>query len=84
MVGIAHPTELIFAKPDLGGVLGGFIPQVEVVRNPEVLYIAIGILGATIMPHNYSQSQIAVNRWRSLPEVIGHLPNLRWRCPAKA
>jgi manganese transport protein len=70
VVGVCFLAELIFAKPDLGGVLGGYIPQVEVVRNPEALYIAIGILGATVMPHNlYLHSSIVQTRnWEDTPE----------------
>ena len=70
VIGACFIAELIFAKPDLGGVLGGFIPQVEVVRNPEALYIAIGILGATVMPHNlYLHSSIVQTRnWEDTPE----------------
>ena len=70
VVGGCFVAELIFAKPDLGGILGGYIPQVEVVRNPEALYIAIGILGATVMPHNlYLHSSIVQTRiWEDTPE----------------
>jgi manganese transport protein len=70
VVGGCFVAELIFAKPDLGGVLGGYVPQVEVVRNPEALYIAIGILGATVMPHNlYLHSSIVQTRaWQDTPE----------------
>jgi manganese transport protein len=70
VVGACFIAELIFAKPDLGGILGGYIPQVEVVRNPSALYIAIGILGATVMPHNlYLHSSIVQTRaWEETPE----------------
>jgi manganese transport protein len=70
VVGGCFVAELIFAKPDLGGILGGYIPQVEVVRNPEALYLAIGILGATVMPHNlYLHSSIVQTRnWEDTPE----------------
>jgi manganese transport protein len=70
VVGACFVAELIFAKPDLGGILSGFIPQVEVVRNPAALYIAIGILGATVMPHNlYLHSSIVQTRaWQDTPE----------------
>src|SRR5262245_56698680 len=44
--------ELWFAKPDLAAVAAGFLPRTEILRNNEMLYIAIGILGATVMPHN--------------------------------
>src|SRR6185503_11038462 len=44
--------ELWLAKPDLAAVAVGFIPRTEILRNQQMLYIAIGILGATVMPHN--------------------------------
>src|SRR5262249_10148628 len=44
--------EMILARPDLTGVAAGFIPRAEILRNGDMLYIAIGILGATVMPHN--------------------------------
>src|SRR5919204_1593971 len=56
-------VELWLAKPDYVAVAVGFIPQVEIVRNPNMLYIAIGILGATVMPHNlYLHSSIVQTR----------------------
>jgi manganese transport protein len=69
VIGGCFIAELIFARPDLGGILQGFIPQAEIVRNPEALYIAIGILGATVMPHNlYLHSSIVQTRnWEDNP-----------------
>ena len=56
-------AELIFARPEWGGVLLGFIPKTEIITNPSMLYIAIGILGATVMPHNlYLHSSIVQTR----------------------
>ena len=47
----------------MGSVVGGFLPTTEILRNPEMLYIAIGILGATVMPHNlYLHSSIVQTR----------------------
>ena len=55
--------ELWLARPDPGGVAVGFIPRTEILRNSEMLYIAIGILGATVMPHNlYLHSSIVQTR----------------------
>src|SRR5206468_9718211 len=43
--------------------LGGFLPRFEIIKNPAMLYIAIGILGATVMPHNlYLHSSIVQTR----------------------
>src|SRR6266540_2098847 len=64
-VGIAGSffMELLFARPNLAGVVKGLLPTPEIVRNPEMLYIAVGILGATVMPHNlYLHSSIVQTR----------------------
>jgi manganese transport protein len=65
IVGIAgcFAIELWMARPDLGGMAAGLIPRTEILRNPEMLYISIGILGATVMPHNlYLHSSIVQTR----------------------
>ena len=55
--------ELILARPDPLAVAGGLLPRAEIVTNPAMLYIAIGILGATVMPHNlYLHSSIVQTR----------------------
>ena len=62
-IGGCFAVELYLAKPDVGGVLHGFAPTVEILRNPAMLYVAIGILGATVMPHNlYLHSSIVQTR----------------------
>jgi manganese transport protein len=62
-IGCAFLFELIVARPELAGVLGGLLPQVAIVKNPQMLYIAMGILGATVMPHNlYLHSSIVQTR----------------------
>jgi manganese transport protein len=56
-------VELYLAKPAVAPMLAGFVPRPDIVRNPEMLYIAIGILGATVMPHNlYLHSSIVQTR----------------------
>jgi len=56
-------VELLLAKPDYTAVAIGFIPQAQILRDPNMLYIAIGILGATVMPHNlYLHSSIVQTR----------------------
>ena len=55
--------EIIASKPDLFPLLKGLIPTKQIVYNPSMLYIAIGILGATVMPHNlYLHSSIVQTR----------------------
>jgi manganese transport protein len=62
-VGICFAFELFLSRPDVGAVMRGFIPSPEIVRDPGMLYLAIGILGATVMPHNlYLHSSIVQTR----------------------
>ncbi|MEY2882123.1 MAG: hypothetical protein RLZZ15_4503 [Verrucomicrobiota bacterium] len=62
-IGTCFAVELWLAKPALGAVAAGFVPTRELLRNPEMLYVAIGILGATVMPHNlYLHSSIVQTR----------------------
>ena len=56
-------VELWLARPDLAGVALGFVPQTRILTDPTMLYIAISILGATVMPHNlYLHSSIVQTR----------------------
>jgi manganese transport protein len=62
-IGACFALELIFSKPSIVGVALGFIPGSHVVANQEMLYVSIGILGATVMPHNlYLHSSIVQTR----------------------
>ena len=62
-IGGCFLAELIFAGPDLRGVVFGFIPTSGIMKDKEMLFIAIGILGATVMPHNlYLHSSIVQTR----------------------
>lgn len=55
--------EMIVSKPDIFPMLSGLLPRTQIVFNPDMLYIAIGILGATVMPHNlYLHSSIVQTR----------------------
>jgi manganese transport protein len=65
ILGIAScfAIELWLARPDLGQMAAGLVPRTEILRNPDMLYISIGILGATVMPHNlYLHSSIVQTR----------------------
>ncbi len=62
-VGACFLFEIIISKPPFADVMLGFLPSPEVVTNPAMLYIAVGILGATVMPHNlYLHSSIVQTR----------------------
>jgi manganese transport protein len=63
IIGGCFIAEIIFAKPDAGGLLLGYVPKLEILQNQAMLYIAVGILGATVMPHNlYLHSSIVQTR----------------------
>ncbi len=70
LIALCFMAEIWFARPDLGGILAGYWPKSAVVQNPAMLYLAIGILGATVMPHNlYLHSAIVQTRaWQNTPE----------------
>jgi manganese transport protein len=56
-------VELWLSRPALGALTLGFLPRTEILRDGDMLYIAIGILGATVMPHNlYLHSSIVQTR----------------------
>ena len=56
-------VELTLSRPDVSGVLAGLVPSRQIAANPAMLYIAMGIVGATVMPHNlYLHSAIVQTR----------------------
>jgi manganese transport protein len=62
-IGGCFLAEIILSRPDFRAVLGGLVPTTEIFHNSDMLYIAIGILGATVMPHNlYLHSSIVQTR----------------------
>ncbi|GEO85067.1 MULTISPECIES: Nramp family divalent metal transporter [Alphaproteobacteria] len=63
IIAASFAIQLTLAGPDWGGVAAGFLPSAQIVLDPEMLYIAIGIIGATVMPHNlYLHSGIIQTR----------------------
>jgi len=67
-IGVCFAIELFMAKPAIAAIMRGLVPTTEIVSNPIMLYIAIGILGATVMPHNlYLHSSIVQTR-KVLPD----------------
>ena len=63
VIAICFAVQIAMADPDWGAVIKGFAPTTEIVTNPDMLYIALGILGATVMPHNlYLHSGVVQTR----------------------
>ena len=62
-VGACFLFEIFLSKPSVAGIMKGFIPDKQILSNPSMLYVAVGILGATVMPHNlYLHSSIVQTR----------------------
>jgi manganese transport protein len=69
-IGLCFGIELWMAQPNAANLFAGFVPSAQIVTNPEMLYIAIGIMGATVMPHNlYLHSSIVQTRRFDLTEI---------------
>lgn len=63
VIAVCFVVQIAAAAPPVAEVLQGFMPKTEIFTNPEMLYIAIGIIGATVMPHNlYLHSSIVQTR----------------------
>lgn len=63
VIAVAFGIQVFLAKPDFGAMALGVLPSSALLHNREMLYVAIGILGATVMPHNlYLHSSIAQTR----------------------
>jgi manganese transport protein len=63
VIAVCFAVQIALADPEWGAVIRGFAPTIDIVRNPEMLYLALGIIGATVMPHNlYLHSAIVQTR----------------------
>ena len=63
VIAVCFVVQIAMADPDWGAVIRGFAPTTSVVTNPDMLYLAIGIIGATVMPHNlYLHSGVVQTR----------------------
>jgi manganese transport protein len=62
-IGACFAVELFWSNPRLSGMLAGFVPDPQILKNQDMLYVSIGIIGATVMPHNlYLHSSIVQTR----------------------
>lgn len=70
--------QILMARPDAAGVLAGLVPTTAIVTDPAMLYVAIGILGATVMPHNLYLHSAIVQTRRFEPTVAGRRQAIRF------
>ena len=62
-IGICFAFQIAWLQPPLAAVLAGFVPRPQIVTDPAMLYLAVGIVGATVMPHNlYLHSSLVQTR----------------------
>ena len=63
VIAVCFALQIAMADPQWGAVITGFAPTTQIVTNPDMLYLALGILGATVMPHNlYLHSGVVQTR----------------------
>jgi manganese transport protein len=63
VIAVCFAIQIAMADPDWGAVIRGFAPTTNIITNPDMLYLAIGIIGATVMPHNlYLHSGVVQTR----------------------
>ncbi|MDK4200679.1 Nramp family divalent metal transporter [Pseudomonas sp. HR1] len=78
LIFVCFGVQMVLAQPSLAAIADGFLPKAEIVTNPAALYLAIGIIGATVMPHNlYLHSSIVQTRAYPRTEE-GRRMGLRW------
>jgi manganese transport protein len=75
LIGMSFLVEIIFAKPQVGEIVSGFVPSL---RDSGALYIAIGIIGATVMPHNLYLHSALVQTRRAKRDDSGILSSIRF------
>jgi manganese transport protein len=62
-IGVCFAFQIAWLQPQLAAVLSGFVPRPQIVADPAMLYLAVGIVGATVMPHNlYLHSSVVQTR----------------------
>jgi manganese transport protein len=78
VIAVCFAVQIVAAAPPVMAVLRGFVPSPEIVTNREMLYVAIGIIGATVMPHNlYLHSSVVQTRAYARDDE-GRRDAIRW------
>jgi len=78
VIAACFAVEMVLVRPEITGVLAGLVPTPQVVTNPEMLYIALGILGATVMPHNLYLHAAIVQTRRIEPDAASKRAAIRY------
>jgi len=77
-VGICFAFQMAWLQPSLSAVLAGFVPRPAIVTDPAMLYIAVGIVGATVMPHNLYLHSSLVQTRRPAIRAVGKREAIRF------
>ena len=78
VIAVCFGVQVVAAAPLAATMLGGFVPTREIVANPAMLYVAIGIIGATVMPHNLSLHSSIVQTRAFERAYAGRRQAIRW------
>lgn len=70
--------QIAMASPDIAAIINGFVPTVDLVSNPDMLYLALGILGATVMPHNLYLHSAVVQTRQIAPDEKSRLSAIKF------
>jgi manganese transport protein len=78
VVGICFAFQIAWLQPEIAEVLAGFVPRPAIVTDPAMLYLAVGIVGATVMPHNLYLHSSLVQTRRHEPSSAGKREAIRF------
>ena len=78
LISLCFGYELIVSSPDMAAILGGLVPRAEIARNGDMLYLAISIIGATVMPHNLYLHSALVHTRRYEESIAGKREAIRF------
>ncbi|MBB6253938.1 Nramp family divalent metal transporter [Nitrospirillum iridis] len=78
LIGLCFLAEVAMSRPGMGAVLAGFIPTSDLLTDPGKLYVAVGILGATVMPHNLYLHSAVVRTRAFVRDEVGQREAIRF------
>ena len=75
---LCFAAEIAMLQPSIASVLGGLVPDLRLARDPQAFYLAVGIVGATVMPHNLYLHTSVVQTRVTRPTVEARRDGIRW------
>jgi manganese transport protein len=78
LISVSLITEIILAQPAVAPIAAGLLPHTDLITNPGMLYIGVGIIGATVMPHNLYLHSALVQSREIGPSVTARKRAIKW------